>query len=233
MTRLPHGVPLPSAELHAAWEPTKRRLVREDRENDLRVRVHRACKALELAERLDADGERGTEDAALVFRWVALNALYGRWDEASGMPTKDRTALDEFTSECVRHDRERMGAALEPVLELGRELVESSFLHARFWQDGEWDAVRPRKGKGRQLLEAKREGRYGAALHQVLIVAYFLRCQIVHGGATLGSEVNRVTVVPAAQVLRLVVPQLTAIVIEHGLDMAWGEICYPPVRVAD
>ena len=230
MPPLPHGVPLSSADLSAAWEPTKARLVQEDRENDLRVRVHRACGALEQAERLEAAGERGCEDAALVFRWVALNALYGRWDEERGMPTKDREALDRFTSECARSDQERLSAALEPVIELARDLVENTFLNERFWRAGEWDSVRPEKGRVRKLLEAKREGRHGAALHQVLIVAYFLRCQIVHGGATLGSKVNRVTVVPAGEVLRLVVPQLTALVIEHGLEMEWGEICYPPVR---
>ena len=44
-----------------------------------------------------------------------------------------------------------------------------------------------------------------------------------------GSEVNRVTVEPASEILRIVVPQLTAIVIDYGLDMDFGEICYPPV----
>jgi len=229
MLNLPPGQSIPAARLRAVWEPTKQRLVIEDRDNDLRVRVHRACGALEQAERLDAEGEKGSLDSALVFRWVALNSLYGRWDQERGMPTKDRVALDRFTSQCTEMDRPRVSAAVEPILQHARELAENPFLCERFWRNGEWDSVRPRRGAVRQLQEAIREGRHGAALHQILILAYFLRCQIVHGGATLGSEVNRVTVEPASEILRIVVPQLTAIVIDYGLDMDFGEICYPPV----
>jgi hypothetical protein len=74
--------------------------------------------------------------------------------------------------------------------------------------------------------------RPSGALHRVLIAVYFLRCQIVHGGATLGSGLNRTTVEPAARILKLLSSWLLAAVIEHGLEMQWGAICYPPVRPA-
>ena len=75
--------------------------------------------------------------------------------------------------------------------------------------------------------------RTGAALHRVLMVVYFLRCQVVHGGATMGSGVNRVTVDPAARLLRGLAGQIIAVCMERGLEMAWGELCYPPVRSHD
>jgi len=74
------------------------------------------------------------------------------------------------------------------------------------------------------------EKRTGAAMHRLLISVYFLRCQLVHGGATLGSSMNREVVEPGSRVLALATGQLAALVIEHGTEMKWGEVCYPPVR---
>lgn len=147
------------------------------------------------------------------------------------MPVPDRVALDRFTSEAARVDGEgRLLPALEPLRDDARALLESPFLIERFWADQEWDQVRPQRGRTAKFGEELRENRAGAALHRLLIAVYFLRCQIVHGGATLGSRVNRVTVEPGARVLRQLTGQLIALVIERGLEMEWGEICYPPVR---
>ena len=131
---LAHSAALSPAELRAAWEPTKQRLVQEARENDLRVRIHRACGALEEAQALEQAERRSSADTALVLRWVALNSLYGRWDEGRGYPLQDRRALDLFTSECARHDRPRVAALFESVREPAEALVENPFLAERFFR---------------------------------------------------------------------------------------------------
>ncbi len=231
-TTLALAQPLSASELHASWEPTKARLVAEDREEDLRIRIHRACKALKQAERIERGSEaKSAVDAALVFRWVALNSLYGRWDESTGTPMKDRIALDKFTTQACRVDKEgRIAASLESLTGEAKELLESPFLISRFWRDGEWDNVRPNRGLAAKFRNEVMEDRASAAVHRLLIAVYFLRCQIVHGGATLGSGMNRVTVEPAAKVIKLLSSQLVAVVAAHGLEMEWGELCYPPVR---
>lgn len=234
MTALPLDAVLTSEQLHAHWKPTRDKLVREDREEELRIRIHRACAALRQAERAEADGSRAGQDAALVFRWVSLNALYGDWDYDRGMPTGDRRALDRFTSAiCGADAAGRIARALGAHAAEARALVESPFLIERFWSDGEWDQVRPRRGRARRLQEDLDGQRPSAALQQVLIAVYFLRCQIIHGGATLGSGMNRVTVDPASQLLRALCGPIIAVSMEHGLEMSWGELCYPPVRSAD
>ena len=231
MNSLPAAEPIASDELHAFWKPTRDRLVREGREEDLRIRVHRACAALRQAERAESDGSADGEDASLVFRWVALNALYGDWDWDRGMPAGDRLSLDRFTSEVVRVDaKARLHRSLEVHAADARVLLESPFLIDRFWSDGEWDQVRPRRGRARTFDEELRGARVAAALHRTLMAIYFLRCQVVHGGATLGSGVNRVTVEPASRLLRTLTGQIIAVTMEHGLEMSWGELCYPPVR---
>lgn len=230
MTALPADDTLDAATLHAHWKPTRDRLVRQDTENDLRVRIHRACAALRQGERAESDGTAEGRDASIVFRWVALNALYGDWDWDAGMPARDRQSLDRFTTELSRADSEgRIRRTLEAHAEDARALLESPFLIERFWRDGEWDQVRPQRGRARNFNEELRSERTGAALHRVLMVLYFLRCQIVHGGATMGSSVNRVTVDPAARLLRALSGQIIAVSMERGLEMSWGELCYPPV----
>ena len=104
------------------------------------------------------------------------------------------------------------------------------FLIERFWAADEWENVRPQRGRMGKFREEVREGRPSAALQRILSSVYFLRCQLVHGGATLGGSLNRNTVEPAARLLALLVPQLIALVIDAGEGADWGELCHPPVR---
>lgn len=235
-THAPPGLPfrevLSCAALQAGWEPTKALLVRENRDEDLRIRIHRACRALEQAELLEQDADDACGlDVAFILRWVALNALYGRWDREGGMSVRDRVALDRFTSGIVHVDEEgRLLSALEGLRDDARAILESPFLIERFWAADEWENVRPQRGRMSKFNEELREDRVGAALHRLLISIYFLRCQMVHGCSTVGGSVNRPTVEPAARILRLLVGQILALVIERGTAVDFGELCYPPVR---
>jgi hypothetical protein len=229
---LPIAVALSSNALRDEWQPTHRQLSDAEERGELRIRIHRACKALQVAESLDAvESNEDAPDAGLVFRWVALNALYGSWDEGKGMPTSDRTAVDRFTSDLCRIDAEgRMQATLQAIAEPAKELLASPFLHTHFWKDPEWEHVRPKRRNAAKFRDELRENRPSAGLYSVLMAIYFLRCQIIHGGATIGSRMNRVTVEPAAEILCVIAGQAVAIVIDHWSEMNFGPLCYPPVR---
>jgi len=73
---LPRAVALEAVTLEGAWEPIKVDLVQRAVEEPLRIRVHRALRALEQAEVRDAQGTDSGSDAGLVLRWVALSSLY-------------------------------------------------------------------------------------------------------------------------------------------------------------
>ena len=90
--------------------------------------------------------------------------------------------------------------------------------------------VRPQRGRMRKFDQELAEGRVASALQRVLTVVYFLRCQIIHGGATIGSSVNRQAAEPAARALAFLGTQLAALVVEHGPKIDWGELCYRPIR---
>ena len=57
---------------------------------------------------------------------------------------------------------------------------------------------------------------------------YVLRNQLVHGGATWNSGVNRSQVNDGARILGLIVPVIIHLMMENP-DTHWGEACYPVV----
>ena len=63
-------------DLRRRWKPTKERLQRASSGHPLAIRMHRAFSWMASVE--DA-GEREQLDEKLIFRWIGLNALYGRW----------------------------------------------------------------------------------------------------------------------------------------------------------
>ena len=57
---------------------------------------------------------------------------------------------------------------------------------------------------------------------------YTLRNQIMHGGATYKSKVNRAQVRDAGNILKMLIPIIIDIIIENRNEN-WGEIYYPVV----
>ena len=57
---------------------------------------------------------------------------------------------------------------------------------------------------------------------------YVLRNQLVHGGATWKSKVNRDQVRDGSRILQDIVPAIIHIIMENPSE-SWGKPCYPPV----
>jgi len=57
---------------------------------------------------------------------------------------------------------------------------------------------------------------------------YVLRNQLVHGGATWNSSVNRCQVRDAAGIMERIVPLIIGIMMDHP-EASWGAPCYPVV----
>lgn len=58
---------------------------------------------------------------------------------------------------------------------------------------------------------------------------YVLRNQLVHGGATWNSQVNRGQVSDGARILGTLVPIIIGLMIDHP-ELDFGEILYPVVK---
>lgn len=196
--------------------------------DDFRIRLHRASSWLARAEACAKDDL----DGRFVFLWVALNAAYAR---AFGEGESEREKLAGFIAALLRVDKERVlhGILMERFTGPVRTLIENKFVFQPFWQ-----ALRDHDSSGRweqQFAAAKKQAMaavlsgdtakvYGIVFDRL----YVLRNQLVHGGATCGSRLNRAQLKDAIALLSAIVPVVIGLM-EENPATDWGEIMYPVV----
>jgi hypothetical protein len=197
-------------------------------EEPYRVRLHRALSWLARADREDGD-----PDARFIFLWIAFNAAYAH---EFGDEQDERSVLEAFFARLVEADA---GARLHAILFERysgpiRTLVDNRFVFAPFWRamrnHDASDAWAERFAKAKQAaMKSVLERDTVRLLCIVFDRLYVLRCQLVHGGATWNSQVNRAQVQDGARLLGSLVPPMLELMIEHpGLEL--GAIAYPVVR---
>lgn len=214
--------------MNAALLRLKRKKVEAAHSEPSRVRLHRATSWLARAEQEDGDA-----DAQFIFLWISFNAAYAQeLDSDFG----EREQLAPFFRQILQADQERRlhQILFEKFTGPIRTLVENRFVFAPFWR-----ALRNHDSSGRweeQFISSKR-----AALHamvsgdtpKVLGVVfdrlYVLRNQIVHGGATWNSSVNRAQVRDGATIMLAVLPILIELMLDHP-ELDFGAINYPVIR---
>lgn len=217
-------------DLRSRWKPTKNDAAAGPDHEPVRIRLHRCFSWMHEAELLAGDPRMS--DARLVWRWIALNALYSRWDDAMRWPANDKESLGDFTRRIVRADADgRIDALLRTHRRLVEAIVGNEFLAKRFWKDPTDEAARNISGGStRGVRRELDDGATLAALDRVIERVYFLRCQIVHGAATFDGDVNRTPVRHADRLLELLLPEIATVIIDHAWDGDWGGLCYPPLR---
>lgn len=229
MATITNSTTLTIPELRERWLPHKERLNSAGSGHPTAVRFHRACSWLEEAERFQTEDQT---DHALIFRWTGFNALYGQWDLDRHEPLADRQSWQVFLSRMLELDRTgHIVALLNEHRGLVLAILGNPYLNDYFWQD----PCREKAGKTRQGGRHKGEAWYGQRdwsliLDEVVDRIYLLRCQLVHGAATLRSGLNREAVRHCATMAGLLVPTFLLVWIDHGADEDWGIMCYPPVN---
>lgn len=56
---------------------------------------------------------------------------------------------------------------------------------------------------------------------------YTLRNQLLHGGATFNSRVNRQQLHDACRILSTLIPAIVQIMLDHPVEVDWGKPFYP------
>ncbi len=222
---------LSARDLRRRWKPTRMRLQRVAQNGDqhpLPIRIHRSISWLEAAE--GAAGEASI-DQRLVLLWIALNALYSRWNAAQREPVGDRQALNQFLEKILRIDGQAMVATL---LQQERDLVEA-ILADKYTNAYHWTTDRggPDGRDDRARYLANRwysQGDWSRLLRETLQRIYFLRCQLVHGAATCGGQLNRLAVTRSVEMLDPMLRAFLCIIIDEGVTVDWGDLCYPPLH---
>ncbi len=218
-------MPLSYAELKA-----RQRAERDTHSEGLALRVHRALSWLDRAEQCeDVDGR-------FIFLWIAFNAAYAN-EIVGGERTGEQRAFAQFLKKLVSLDSEDVLYELIWTEFPGsvRVLLNNQFVYEPFWEhhrgnlsEDQWH---------RSFDKAKVAANKALAGHQtvnvlsiVLARMYTLRNQLVHGGATWNSSVNRDQLRDCADFLGKLVPHVIELMLDHP-DTLWGDACYPVVSV--
>jgi len=183
---------------------------------------------LEETEQFDAEDQA---DHILVFQWTAFNALYGQWDLGRNEPFADRPSWQEFLVRML--DLDTTGHIVSLLLDhrgLVLAILGNAYLNSYFWHD----PCCEKAGKTGRGGRNKAQGWYAQKdwsiiLEKLVERIYLLRCQLVHGAATLRSGLNREAVKHCTTMMSMLMPTFLLVWIDHGADEDWGIMCYPPV----
>ena len=201
----------------------------EDRHPAIALRVHRAVSWLGRAERCGDD-----DDGRFIFLWIALNAAYS--DEIQRESTPEQTVLDRFLKRLVELDRENLLYELVWSKFPGpfRMLLENRYVFQPFWdyRNGKIDERQWQRSfdgaRKKAHLALRDRSRTDTVLAIVLARLYTLRNQLIHGGATWHSSVNRDQVRDGTAILADLVPRVIHLLMANP-EEDWGDPCYPVV----
>jgi len=222
------SVVLTVPELRERWLPHKERFSRAGSGHPTAVRFHRACSWLEEAERFEKESEI---EHALIFRWTAFNALYGQWDVSHSEPVSDRLSWKEFLARMLDLDTTgHIASLLQGHRGLALAILGNGYLNKYFWHDPDCEKA-GKTGRGGRTKAVCWYGQkdWNLILEGLVDRIYLLRCQLVHGAATLRSGLNRDVVRHCTTMMGLLMPTLLLVWIDHSASEDWGIMCYPPV----
>ncbi len=208
----------------------RQRELRDGFPQALTLRTHRALSWLHRAEQEPED-----HDARFVFLWIAFNAAY-----ANEIPQRHRFSDTRlrlmFLNRLIDADRERLLEELVwrrypgPI----RLMIENRHVYQPFWDyhngyisEAEWrERFRRSRASAHRALGRGHTKKVFAITFERL---YMLRNQVMHGGATWNSSVNRGQVRDGASILGDVVPVVIHLMMETPNSL-WGDPCYPVVE---
>lgn len=209
----------------------KLRRLRNQNPVDLNLRSHRAvtwlCRSDEV---LESD-----PDASFIFAWISFNAAYAR-DLGNDPAGPARAVFQEFFTDLVAADpKGRIAHELWYHHEgLIARLLDNRFIFNPFWRfhNGEeifadWQ-IRFEKAKAIAREAIERENA-PLVLSIIFDRLYVLRNQLIHGGATWGSRVNRSQVQDGTEFLQCVLPIFIDTMVS-ATDRDWGIAHYPVIE---
>lgn len=193
------------------------------------LRIHRGLSWLKKSVELDSD-----LDLKFMSLWISFNAIYAQ-DLAFN---QDKQAFRQFLYLICQKDQEDKiyhvlwNKLSQPI----RLLLENPYVYQGFWdyqnqkisqQSWKEDFEQERKTVHKALKEK-------ASVDILLIVfnrLYTLRNQIIHGGATCNSSVNRWQLQNACNILAALLPSFIFVMLENAQSLDLGKPFYPVVQV--
>ena len=221
-----------SSELNYGTLKIRQRAERDAYPENLSLRVHRALSWLDRAEQLADD-----QDGQFIFLWIAFNAAYAtEIEEDAGL--SEQAAFRRFLEKLLSLDSHQRLEALVWTEFSGsiRVLLDNQYVFEDFWrfqngrlEEGQWKKnFAKAKATAHSALAGRRTE---VVLGIVLSRIYTLRNQLMHGGATWNSGVNRDQLRDCVGFMAKLVPLLIEIMMDNPATL-WGAACYPVVAAA-
>lgn len=201
------------------------------------LRIYRAISWLAKANDLAKTQE---SDLAFVTLWISFNALYA--DElplSQNRGISDKSPFKDFIRKIGKYDKqERLYDLIwNRYPQSIRTLLNNQYAFTPFWQyqngtfsKKAWEEDFD-KDKKQALKYLSDKNNTDLLLTIVFERLYTIRNQIVHGGATYASSVNRKQVKDAVNILGDFLPLIIDIMMNHP-EQDWGKPFYPPVDEA-
>jgi hypothetical protein len=217
-----------SSTLTFAALKDKQRAIRDGFPGDLALRTHRALSWLQRAERETEDA-----DVRFILLWIGFNAAYAA--DLSEDTFNSRSEFRRFFDGLIERDQDKRiyNAVWTRFSQEIRLLLNNPYVFAPFWHHqngvvGHADWERKLNDSKKVTATALSETNTSRILTTLFDRLYVLRNQLVHGGATWNSAVNRSQVRDGAAVLGNLLPVFIDIMMDNP-DHDWGKPFYPVV----
>lgn len=205
-----------------------------DQQHPLGLRMRRVLSWFERAL-----AEENDPDARFIFAWIAYNSAYGVDDTERVLQGLDRVheleRQRQFFDKIIALDTDRR---LLRVLreEINQELhliLDNEYIFRAFWmyehgQQRFEDWLDTLEAQHVRVARAFREADCSFIINIIFERLYILRNQILHGGATHGSRVNREQVEGGDAILISLMPVIADLMMD-GRDIDWGPATYPVI----
>ena len=192
------------------------------------TRLHRALSWLSAAQQQHDDA-----DLRFILSWISFSACCAVGDDGT-QPLEEQQAFRQFIEQLVAldHDEKIYHCLWHQFSGPVRALIKNPYVFAPFWQSqraGNDDWKPQFDLSSVAALNALSRKKVAELLGIVLDRLYVLHHQVVRGGATYQSRVNREQVEDGAGLLMALMPTVIDIMLRHN-DHDWGELAYPVVK---
>lgn len=197
----------------------------------LSLRVHRALSWLVKAEQARAGNDTDTE---FIYYWISFNAAYAN-ELGETERLSEQTHFQAFLTKIADLDRDQLLYNLVWQQFSGsiRLLMDNQFVYQPFWDfqrgritEQEW---KQRFSDSKAVLnKALTNQNVPQALACIFARLYTQRNQLIHGGATYNSSINREQLKDACNLLHHLIPLIISLMMSAP-EQLWGDACYPVV----
>ena len=201
---------------------------RDHYSDDFRLRIQRSLSWIKQAYNTEE------QDVKFILLWISFNAAYANeFSETLG----DKNTFLNFLKKICQFDVEHK---LHSILADAHKSSFDKLIDTPYTFQPFWDCHNGKRKNFDWKVEFN-ETRYNAIIslrkkktHVVLQIVfghlYTLRNQIVHGGATFNSQVNRTQINECITLLSSLIVVMLDIMMKNNDEMDWGKPFYPVVK---